>query len=179
MMFLLAKFRSIILMLIIFLSACTSHVPPEIKDSIEGAPDIGQVRESADTHLSKTVRWGGLILNTDNKLDSSWVTILAYPLTDNGEPREQEQSLGRFIAIVDKFLEPTVYSKDRKFTITGKLLRTETQKVGDFPYEYPVVQVEHFYLWPPEPEYDPYDYPPPYWWHDPWYNPYYPWHHPY
>lgn len=134
---------------------------------------MAQARETAEAHLSKNVRWGGIILSTENKQDSSWVTILALPLSSDGEPLDYEQSQGRFIAIVDKFLEPTIYSHDREITVTGKLLRIETHKVGEFPYKYPIVEVEHFYLWPPDPEPSALDYPP-FWWHDPWYNPYYP-----
>jgi outer membrane lipoprotein len=161
--------------LIVLLSACSSHIPPEIRQPLEGAPSVAQVRDRADTYLSQRVRWGGVILNTENKLNASWLTIVAFPLDDEGEPGDYaDQSPGRFIAIVDEFLEPTVYNSDRQITVIGNLLRTETLKIGEFPYEYPVVQVEHYYLWPPKPE--PADYPP--YWYDPWYNPYYPWQYP-
>jgi len=166
------------LLSIILVSACTSHIPPEIKEPVAGSPDIAQVRENIDTYLTQKVRWGGVILSTENKNNTSWLTILAYPLSDYGEPQVSDLSSGRFIAIVDEFLEPIVYTRDRKVTVIGNIVRSETIKVGDYPYEYPVVQVEHHYLWAPDPEpVDPYY--PPYWWYDPWYSPYYPWHHPY
>lgn len=160
------------------MSACSSHIPPEIRQSLDGAPSVAQVRDKTDTYLSQKVRWGGVIHHTENKHNASWLTIIAFPLSDRGKPQDSDQSPGRFIAIVDEFLEPLVYSRDRKITVTGNLLRTETFKVGEFPYEYPVIQVDHHYLWPPELEPANYDYPP-YWWYDPWYNPYYPWRHPY
>ena len=161
--------------LIVLISACSSHIPPEISQPLDGTPSVAQVRHRADTYLSHKVRWGGIILNTENKQNASWLTIVAFPLDGEGEPEDSDQSTGRFIAIVDDFLEPTVYSNDRQITVVGNLLRIETLKIGDFPYEYPVIQVEHYYLWPPKPE--PVDYPP--YWYDPWYNPYYPWHYPY
>ena len=155
------------------ISACSSHVPPEISQMLEDSPSINTVRAGTDNYIAQKVRWGGVILNTENKHESSWLTIIAFPLKDNGEPIISDQSLGRFIAVVDQFLEPLVYSSERQITVKGNLLRTEIQKIGEFSYEYPVVQVEHAYLWPvlPEPAYTDY---PPYWWHDPWYDPYYP-----
>lgn len=165
-------------MSIILISACSSHIPPEIKQSMDDAPSMAQIHDAPDSYLSKKVRWGGVILNTENKHNASWLTILAYPLSDHGEPLLSDQSPGRFIAIVEQFLEPLVYSQDRKITVTGKLLRTETIKVGEYPYEYPVIQVDQHYLWPFEPELSDFDHYP-YWWSDPWYNPYYPWHSPY
>lgn len=162
---------------VILVSACSSHLPPEIKQPIEGAPEIAQVRENIDAYLSQKVRWGGVILSTENKDNTSRLTILAYPLSNYGEPRVSDQSSGRFIAIVDEFLEPLIYTRDRKVTITGNIIRSEIVKVGDFPYQYPVVQAQQHYLWSAEPEFDPYYYPP--YWYDPWYSPYYPWHYPY
>ena len=163
---------------ILFLTACSTHIPPEIKQPQVGSPSLEQVIEQAETYTSQKVRWGGVILNTENKQKSSWLTLIAFPLSDRGEPQTSDQSPGRFIAIVDDFLEPLVYSRERKITVIGRLLRTETLKIGEFPYQYPVIQVEHFYLWPPEPEPAVVDYPPD-WWYDPWYNPYYPWYYPY
>ncbi len=163
---------------ILLLTACSSHIPPEIRQPQAGSPGLEQVLEQADAYTSQTVRWGGVILNTENKQKTSWLTIIAFPLSDHGEPRTSDHSPGRFIAIVNDFLEPLVYSRERKITVIGHLLRTEILKIGEFPYEYPVIKVDHYYLWPPEPEPTDIDYPP-YWWYDPWYNPYYPWYYPY
>jgi len=144
---------------------------------MEGSPSITQVRAHADRYISQKVRWGGVIVNTENKDNSSQLMIVAFPLDDDGEPQVTDQSLGRFIAMDDEFLEPLVYSSDRMITVVGTVLRTETLDVGEFPYEYPVIQVEHSYLWPVPVEPDYRDYPP-YWWYDPWY-PYYPYYYPY
>lgn len=156
------------------LSACTSLVPAEIKQPVKGSPSIDQVRHQLDAYQSKKVRWGGIILENVSKQDASWLKIIALPLHDDGEPLNTDRSPGRFIAIVDQFLEPEVYKSDRQITVTGHVLRYETQKVGEFSYDYPVIQVDHYYLWPEksEPLYNDY---PPYWWHDP----FYPWPYPY
>ena len=160
------------LALILSISACSAHIPPEIAQPLQGSPGIGKVRHNTDAFMSTKVRWGGVILATENRQDTSRLTIVAFPLRDDGEPRISEQSTGRFIAIVDEFLEPLVFKRDREITVTGKVLKTETLNVGEFAYEYPVIQVEQYYLWPEKTEPVYVDYPP-YWWRDPWY-PYYP-----
>lgn len=163
---------------IMLMSACSSHIPPEIRQSLEDAPSVEQVSQAADDHLSKKVRWGGSILSIENKQNTSWLTILANPLNSFGKPQTSDKSPGRFIAIVDEFLEPLLYKPDRKITIIGNLLRTETINIGKHPYQYPIIQIEQHYLWPIDPEQSEIDrYP--YWWSDPWYDPYYPWHSPY
>ena len=157
--------------------SCSAHIPPEIKQPLEGAPSVAQVREAAASHLSQTVRWGGVILDIENKQESSWLTVVAFPLDDDGEPRTSEQSTGRFIVIVEEFLEPFVYSPDREITVIGQLLRMETFDVGEFSYEYPVIQAKHYFIWPVREEPVYIDYPP-YWWYEPWY-PYYSYPYPY
>ena len=163
---------------IILLSACSAHIPAAIKQPLEGSPDVSQVRHHADDYLSQKVRWGGFILGTENKQNTSELTIIALPLNGDGEPKSSDQSPGRFIAIIDEFVEPQVYAPDRKITVTGQVIRAETRKVGEFSYEYPVVHVEHYYLWPAEAEQadDYYPYYP--WFYDPYYPLYYPYYYP-
>jgi len=171
------KIHYISLLSLLLISACSSHIPPEIKQSPEGAPGIAEVRSHIESFVSQKVRWGGVIADTENKDNTSRLTIVAFPLNGDGEPKVSDQSSGRFIAIVDEFLEPTVYSSERSITVVGTVLKSETRAIGEYPYEYPVVQVEHYYLWPVKEEPQYWDYPP-YWWYDPWY-PYYPYYYPY
>ena len=65
---------------------------------------------------------------------------------------------------------------------TVSAVRTEIRLVGEFPYSYPLVQAQSWYLWPEESE-TPDGYPYPVWydpWYRPWYyNPWYPYGYPY
>ena len=164
-------FSLLSLSLAIAASGCSSHIPPEIREAPADSASVDQVRADPDAYTARRVRWGGVIIDIEHKQDASWLTVVALPLYDDGEPRSSDRSPGRFIAVVDRFLEPLVYKKDREITVTGKLSGSEIRKVGEFDYSYPRVQVEQHYLWPVVIEPDPYDYPP-YWY----YNPYYPWH---
>lgn len=155
------------------LYGCSSHIPPEITQEIAGAPGVAEVRDNPSAFLSRSVRWGGVILKSENRKDTSWLTIIAFPLNGDGSPQVSDQSSGRFIAVVDGFLEPLLYATEREITVTGQLLETHTENIGEFPYEYPVVKVQTHYLWAEPTDYDDTDYPP-YWWYDPWYHPYYP-----
>jgi outer membrane lipoprotein len=170
--------RSGWLVLILLMAACSSSIPVEIRQTLVNAPGVALVRGQPDSYLSQQVRWGGMILETENKQNSSWLTIIAFPLSDRGEPQTSARSPGRFIARVDEFLEPLVYGRDRLITVKGSFSKTEMLMVGEYPYLYPVIDVEHYYLWPVKqvPHYVDY---PPYWRYDPWYYPGYPWRYPY
>lgn len=162
-----------------FLSGCQSNIPPEIRQSLEGAPNVAEVRQQPQDFISQSIRWGGLILDTVNGQDSSRLTVMALPLNDRGKPSTYEKSPGRFIAVVDEFLEPLEFARDRKVTIIGNIAGTETLEVGEFPYEYPVIQVDQYYLWPKTIQSNYQNYPG-YWRYDPWYYPgISPWYYPY
>ncbi len=153
------------------LAACASLVPLEIREAPPGDPGLEEVLGSTADFVSQRVRWGGVILETENRENTTRVILLARPLHRGGKPQSTDESAGRFIAAVPLFLDPEVYSGDRKMTVTGTVLGSETRDVGDFPYTHPVIRVESHYLWPVEPRpparyrypwyYDP-------WWYDPW-----------
>jgi len=165
----------------IFLGACSSHIPLPIRQNLPEAPDLQSTQQQTEAYKAHKVRWGGMITRIENRQSHSQLEIIALPLDSEGRPQQSDQSPGRFIALVDQFLEPEVYSPERMLTIVGTLQTTETRKIGEFPYVYPVIQVEHYYLWPirQQPAYrDDWRYDP---WMHPYYYPgypYYPWYSP-
>ena len=136
------------------------------------------MRENTADYQGQQVRWGGTIIETGNRKAATMLTVLGRPLYRGGEPKFTDDSAGRFIAIIPEFLDPEVYAPDRQVTITGTVLHTEAGKVGEYPYSYPVIQADTWYLWPGRTN-APYGYPSPLW-HDPWhYDPWYPYGYPY
>jgi len=163
------------LLISLMLTGCASQVPPMIRKAPDDNPSLEAVRGNPEDYLTRQVRWGGKLIETENRKDTTRLTVLGATLSKDGEPQPDDDNAGRFIAIVPEFLDPKVYAADRKVTVTGTLLRTETRLVGEFPYRYPVVQAQSWYLWPREPEMAPYGYPYS-GWYDPWYGPWYgPW----
>lgn len=169
------NFRYLLLLFGVLLMVGCASTPVEIREAPPVNPGVAQVSDNPDRHRGETARWGGVILETENRAEATAITVLALPLNKSGKPLNGDASPGRFIALVPRFLEPTLYTSERKITVKGRISGTETRKVGEYSYNYPVIQVEYNYLWPVEPvlsEKDRY----PWWWHDPWYDPwYYPW----
>ena len=176
-------FAWLLLIASLLLAGCTSQIPQNIKQAPPNNPSIEEVRNSVIENQIWQVRWGGEILETENLENETRLTVLASPLTKDGEPKTTDNSEGRFIAIVPIFLDPKVYASGRQLTVSGTLLRYEDDKVGEFTYRYPVVQADSYYMWP-EVITPPYGYPYPGWYdpwyYDPWfYRPWYPRRYPY
>ncbi|MBK8162957.1 MAG: Slp family lipoprotein [Gammaproteobacteria bacterium] len=159
------------------IAGCASNIPKEISDAPPGSPMVAEVRVDAQQFIGAHVRWGGTIAAVENRESETWVEVVARELDGSGQPRMTDRSAGRFIAVIDGFLDPALYAEEREITVSGVVEDEVTRKIGDYDYAFPRVRVNNYLLWPPRPEYDPRNYPPP-WYYDPWF-PGYPYYSPY
>lgn len=148
-----------------------SRVPEAVRDPALPSPAVTEVQQRPERFLGQRLRWGGSILDVHNARETTLIEILARPLGRSGEPDDTAAGLGRFIVELPGFKDPAEYPKQRRLTVVGPLARVETRDVGEYPYPYPVVTGDVWYLWPrPPPVYDgvpPFAYP----WYRPWYGP--------
>lgn len=156
------------------LGGCASDIPQPIRVAPPNNPTITAVLGDVKAYVGAPVRWGGSIASVENKAHDTWVVIVARPLDSDGEPIDNDRTLGRFIARVDGFLDPDIYSKDREVTVYGTVESRVTQMIGKHPYTYPLIKASTLYLWRDYPEAVPYyPYPYPYWYYDPYFYPFY------
>lgn len=165
--------RLLLLTVVLALGACATYVPEPIKTAPAGNPSLAEVRTNPERFVGSRVRWGGTIVEVQNRADETLVQIVARELTDDGKPKAGDRSSGRFIARADGFLDPAIYADGRRLTVTGEVTGLQVKEVGEYDYRFPVIDVEASYLWPREIEavrgpryYDPYWDP---FWYDPWY----------
>lgn len=162
----------VLIFLILTLGGCASDIPRPIQIAPEVNVSYAQALKEPDKLRGTAVRWGGVIANVENRSDETWIEIVDQPLEKYGYPHATDRSAGRFLAQVSGFVDPVLYTTQRRITVAGKLEGTQQQRIGEHPYTYPVVRVEHLHLWPLPPKTVNYYYPFPY---DPWY----PWGYPY
>lgn len=107
-------------------------------------------QDSAEEVLpqTRTVRWGGTIARIENQADQkTLLEIVSRPVKSNGRPIHNDRSFGRFVALVDTFLDPEIVSVDRDITVVGILAGKAPGKVGQSDYMFPVVDVDTFTYW--------------------------------
>lgn len=159
----------------LIITGCASHVPIPIRVSLPEQVSIGAVRANPERYIEAPVRWGGEIVSLENRAEETWVQLLAFPLSRDGRPRTETESRGRFLARIRGFLDPAIFTEGRELTVTGRVEAQVMRRIGEYPYNFPLIRVENYYLWPPLIEHhDPWYYDP---WYDPWYSPgfYSPW----
>jgi len=160
-------------LILLLLNGCASQLPSAIREAPAEPVSVQDVQGKPETYRSQAVRWGGEVIEVQNKADHSDVLVLGRELKKKGEPKIDGAVDGRFIARFGGFIDPAEMPQGKRITVSGHVTGLERHEVGEFLYPYPVVEVTAWHLWPdPEPAnyyYDP-------WW--PYYYPYY-WGRPY
>jgi outer membrane lipoprotein len=103
---------------------------------------------SADgSDAGRRVAWGGTVIRVENLADRTRLEMLAFPLDSNGIPDTGGRPAGRFLADYRGFLDPVDYAPGRRATLRGVITGSHSGKVGDAPYQYPVIEAEDVRLW--------------------------------
>lgn len=157
------------------LQGCATPLPDTLSKPAPNDPGIGNVRANLTPNLNKVVRWGGTIASIQNQAKDTLIEVVERSLNSSGRPKMSGPSGGRFIAKVTQFLDPEEFDKGVQITIHGVVTGSETRKIGDHHYLYPLINVQTLHRWEPEPIYHPHYYPYSPFWYDPWYpHRYYP-----
>lgn len=138
---------------------------------------LAEVSKNPNAFKGRIVIWGGVIIGVTDEKDGAWaslIEVLEKRLDWQEEPERRESSGGRFLVLVKKALDPSVYRPDREITVAGEIIGERTKPLGQTAYRYPLLLSQQIYLWR-EYRYDPPLYYPdfpfyPWGYHDPWFS---------
>jgi len=154
-----ASFLVFGLLLLIAFSGC-SPISRELRVQADRTLSFQQVFQDPEVSKGKIVIWGGEIIETTNQKDgTTLIVLLQRPLDWTQEPKIQ-RSEGRFIILVEGYVDPYVFRRGRRITVAGEILGKKVMRLGELEYPYPLLRSKQIYLWG---EYYYYPYP------------YYPW----
>lgn len=152
--------------MLILLSGCAHVISKDLRTQVDTRLTFQQVLQNPNAYKGKTVVWGGEIIEAVNQKDgTTLIEVFQRPLGWREEPRQTIASEGRFLALVDRYLDPYVFRKGRKVTMAGEILGEEIKPIGKMDYRYPLLSSRQIYLWE-----DYYYYPAPYYYNDPWWG---------
>ncbi len=150
-------------------------LPPQLSSQIDLTLGFSQILATPDQYIGKSIILGGQILSAKRLQHSTELIILQLPLRDDGEPmRELTESQGRFIASQQEFLDPATVPAGTRITLVGTISGSRSQELDETTYTYPILELQHFHIWPSQNVDSLYYGPPPY----PYWGPY-PYYHPY
>jgi outer membrane lipoprotein len=139
-----------VILALLFLAGCASVISREALKEVDQSIGFEQLLKNPEAHQGKTFLLGGDIINTENHPEKTLLVVLQRPLGFRRKPASGDVSMGRFIVIVQGFLDPAIYRAGRKMTVVGLAAGKETRSLGEIKYHYPLIERKELYIWPPE-----------------------------
>lgn len=130
----------------LLLAACAS-LPPQLNAQSESVLTDYATWVQTDPAANHEVRLGGVIATVKNLADKTRLEVVNLPIDDAGRPSLTSEPQGRFVAYVNGFLDPVTFGEGRLITLVGNTATPEKGKVGDFDYQFPVMNANGYYLW--------------------------------
>ena len=156
-----------ILLFFIGFIGCSHPLSQKMWKDVDETITFNLLLETPEDFIGKRVMYGGAIVETRVLPEGTEIEVVQKKIDFSGYPEAGDESGGRFIFFKKGFLEPEIYSKGRGVTGVGNFTGTRMGKVGERPYEFPIIELDELKLHE-DIERNPYFYPP-YW--DPWYRP--------
>jgi outer membrane lipoprotein len=164
----------------LILSSCAPVLDRAYMSEGQREVSFEALRKSPAGYRGQLFILGGIIVQTKFTQVGSELEAVDVPVDRYGYFQESGRSEGRFLAILtgdNKTLDPIVYSRGRRVTLAGEFVGTRSGKIDEMEYAYPVFEIKQIYLWPRERQYDampsyydPWFYPYPYFYGDPWWR---------
>ncbi|RUO40576.1 starvation-inducible protein [Aliidiomarina taiwanensis] len=130
------------------LSACASRMPENIRaDDAAALLPFTQAINTEEQGVGQLARWGGVVAEVTNTETTSTIEVVQMALKGSGRPVVNEQSAGRFRIRVNGFVDPDVFTAGRSVTVYGTYVGKETDKIGEFVYDFPVIESKGVHLW--------------------------------
>ncbi|MBN2516967.1 MAG: Slp family lipoprotein [Deltaproteobacteria bacterium] len=163
------KTKRVFIILTVFLFSACAPFSDGIMQQVDTTAPFAEVQKSPEQYMSRTVLWGGVIIETNNRKGETNIKVMQTSLDMEKRPVNLDKSEGRFIIRYTGFLDPVIYEKGREITVAGDIVGKEMHPLGDITYEYPVVGAKAIRLWEKRTEYrdvyDPFRHHYPLWWY--------------
>jgi outer membrane lipoprotein len=141
----------------ILFSGC-APISRELRAQADRMLTFQQVFQNPEAYESKIVIWGGEIIETINQKDgTTLIVVLQRPLDWMEEPKFN-RSEGRFVILVEGYIDPYVFRRGRRITVAGEILGRKVMRLGELEYPSPLLRSKQIYLWG-DYYYYPYPYP--------------------
>lgn len=131
----------------LLITGCSTIPEPIATDNEQSL--VSYQTASGDTQqvVGEQARWGGVIADVRNGEEHTVIEMVGFPLKRWGRPLLSDDSHGRFLALIDGFVDPEVYKQGRSLTVLGTVKESRSGKIDDYTYNYPVIEASGYYLW--------------------------------
>jgi outer membrane lipoprotein len=130
------------------LMGCASVVPKDFEATADRTLALADIWARPEAFRGRTMILGGEILQVTPKPSGTEVEVLERPLGQRDRPERTDASQGRFLVMMEGFLDPAVYRAGREVTVVGDVEGVTARPIGEVTYTFPVLRGRYLYLWP-------------------------------
>jgi outer membrane lipoprotein len=145
------RLHLLVLISVLFIvTACTPPLSRPSLDLVDPGITFAELLRDPDRHIGRYLLLGGTIaaVRIDNG-EGSELEVVQMPTDRGGRITTTSSSAGRFIARDDALRDPAIYHPGRLVTLVGRVEGSQTGRIGERDYRYPVLTVHELHLWRP------------------------------
>lgn len=123
------KTKKVFIVLTVFLFSACAPFSDEIMQQLDTTAPFAEVQKFPENYMSRTVLWGGVIIETNNRKGETDIKVMQTALDIEKRPVNLDKSGGRFITQYAGFLDPVIYEKGREITVVGDIVGKKSTRL--------------------------------------------------
>lgn len=131
------------------IAGCAPTFSRQALDQVDRTITFRELQKNPERYQGKWVMLAGLIIDTRNTPEGSFIEVLQKPVDRQGRPRETDDTEGRFLITSPEFLDSAVYRPGKRISVIGEVLGQKMRPLGEIQYRYAVVTSREIRLWEP------------------------------
>jgi len=142
--------RSVLLICLVMLTACAAGMSPQARSQVSYMGTFEELQQAPDRYTGETVILGGKVIETQVTAGATELVVLQLELNSSDQPRDNDQSRGRYLVISSQFLDPALYPQGTLITVVGTVRGGRAMPIGQLMYTYPVIDLVELKKWSPQ-----------------------------
>ena len=142
--------RSVLLICLVMLTACAAGMSPQARSQVSYMGTFEELQQAPDRYTGETVILGGKVIETQVNAGATELVVLQLELNSSDQPRDNDQSRGRYLVISSQFLDPALYPQGTLITVVGTVRGGRAMPIGQLMYTYPVIDLVELKKWSPQ-----------------------------
>jgi len=137
--------------IVFLIVGCMAPFPKKERKRANGELRFAAYRDNPQPYMGQTVVVAGEVINTRPLENRTELEMLHRPMDWTWRPKD-EGTAGRYIVVVDEFLDPAVWREGRQATFLAEITGGREGKTGEWRHTYPVLKAIDWKLWAPLPD---------------------------
>ena len=131
------------------LLSCAAGISQESRSQITYDGPFAEIQRNPAKYTGVVLMLGGKVIETMPGEGATQMLVLQLEVGSRDRPMDNDQSQGRFLARSGQFVDPAIFPPGTLITVVGRLQGSETRRIGEMPYTYPVIEIMEVKKWPP------------------------------